>query len=113
MGRDQDGSRTYYSNDKDCERQAGADITIRLPNDTVALDGTVTDDGQPIPVPITTWSGPPGVTFGDPSAVDTTATLPSEGPYVWRKIRQLQGGRSALQADFADLAPLSLINSTA
>ena len=61
---------------------AGTDATIRLPTDSVALDGTVSDDGLPIPVPVTTWSGPPGVGFADPGAVDTTATLPGPGTYL-------------------------------
>jgi hypothetical protein len=61
---------------------AGSDTTVRLPTDSVALDGTVTDDGQPIPVPVVTWSGPPGVSFADPGAVDTTATFPGAGTYV-------------------------------
>jgi uncharacterized repeat protein (TIGR02543 family) len=52
---------------------------------TVALDGTVSDaDGDLL---TTTWSvvsGPASVTFGNPSAVDTTATFTMAGTYVLR-----------------------------
>ena len=61
---------------------AGADQTIRLPQNSVALDGTVSDDGQPGPTLTTIWSGPPGVVFGDAGAVDTTATFPGAGSYA-------------------------------
>jgi hypothetical protein len=51
------------------------------------LDGTVTDDGLPNPpATVTTlWekaSGPGHVTFGNASAVDTTATADAPGTYV-------------------------------
>jgi hypothetical protein len=67
---------------------AGADATVSIP-DTVALDGTVTDDGLPNPpgAVTTTWSkvsGPGTVTFGDASAVDTTAAFSDPGSYVLR-----------------------------
>jgi len=66
---------------------AGADQTITWPNDTVNLDGTVTDDGLPNPpgTVTTLWtkvSGPGTVTFGDATAVDTTATFSEAGVYV-------------------------------
>jgi hypothetical protein len=65
---------------------AGSDVTIRFPVDNVALDGTVTDDGQPAGAVVSTvWtvqSGPAGATFGDANAVDTTVTFVSEGTYV-------------------------------
>ncbi len=78
---------------------AGPDQAITLPNLTAALDGTVTDDGLPNPpaVVTTTWSlvsGPGTVTFGDASAVDTTATFSAPGPYVLR-----------LTADDGELSP--------
>lgn len=67
---------------------AGSDQSIILPTDTVSLDGTVTDDGLPAPSMITaSWSvisGPGSVTFGDSSAVDTTAQFGAEGTYVLR-----------------------------
>jgi hypothetical protein len=67
---------------------AGPDQTIILPAGA-SLDGTVTDDGQPNPpgTVITTWSqvnGPGTVTFGNASAVDTTASFSSLGTYVLR-----------------------------
>ena len=65
---------------------AGLDATIRLPVDTVALDGTVSDDGRPTGATLSTaWSvqsGPAGATFGDVNMVDTSVTFTSEGTYV-------------------------------
>ena len=65
---------------------AGAPQTITFPNG-VALDGTVSDDGLPNPpgTVTTTWgkvSGPGTVTFGNPNAVDTTASFSQAGTYV-------------------------------
>jgi len=67
---------------------AGPDQTITLPAG-VNLDGTVTDDGLPNPpgAVTTTWSqvgGPGTVTFGNASAVDTTATFSTDGIYILR-----------------------------
>jgi hypothetical protein len=67
---------------------AGLDQTLTLPA-SASLDGTVTDDALPNPpgVVTTTWSmvsGPGAVTFGDASAVDTTASFPADGIYVLR-----------------------------
>ena len=67
---------------------AGPDQTITLPAGAT-LDGTVTDDGNPNPpgAVSTTWSqtsGPGTVTFGNASAVDTTATFSAAGTYVLR-----------------------------
>jgi len=55
----------------------------------VALDTTVSDDGLPDPpgAVTTTWSkqsGPGTVTFGDTSAVDTSADFSESGAYVLR-----------------------------
>ena len=64
---------------------AGNAQTITLPAGA-ALDGTVTDDGLLNPV-ITTWSkvsGPGTVTFGNASAIDTTASFSTAGVYVLR-----------------------------
>ncbi len=67
---------------------AGPDQQINLGN-TANLDGTVYDEGLPSPpanVTIT-WSmerGPGAVTFGDASAVDTTAGFSAYGYYVLR-----------------------------
>jgi len=67
---------------------AGPDQTITLPNDAI-LDGTVSDDGIPDPPGAVTagWSqvsGPGEVTFGDTSAVYTTASFSNSGIYVLR-----------------------------
>lgn len=65
---------------------AGADQSVTLPANA-NLDGTVTDDGQVNPTPSTTWSkvsGPGTVTFGNASAVDTTASFSVAGTYVLR-----------------------------
>ena len=68
----------------------GAPTVDAGPNQTVAvngsafLDGTVADDGLPNAVTIT-WSvasGPGAVTFGDSSALDTTATFSTSGTYL-------------------------------
>jgi len=66
--------------------EAGPDRVIDWPGTTtVALDGTVTDDGLPAGSTVhTTWlplSGPPGVTFANAAAIDTTATFPAPGEY--------------------------------
>src|SRR5439155_5638849 len=59
---------------------------ITLPS-SANLNGTVTDDGLPNPpgTVTTTWSevsGPGAVTFGNASAVDTTASFSAAGTYV-------------------------------
>ena len=68
---------------------AGRNRIIAYPINFVNLDGTVTDDGLPNPPGIVTtqWtkqSGPGTVTFGNASAVDTTATFSAYGTYVLR-----------------------------
>ncbi|MES2598343.1 MAG: Calx-beta domain-containing protein [Verrucomicrobiota bacterium] len=54
----------------------------------ISLDGTVTDDSFPLPVSLTTqWSlvsGPGAVTFGNASAIDTTASLSANGLHTVR-----------------------------
>jgi glucose/arabinose dehydrogenase len=67
---------------------AGADLTVTLPANAL-LDGTVTDDGLPIPPgsTTTTWSmvsGPAPVTFATPASVDTTVTFTAPGSYILR-----------------------------
>jgi len=64
----------------------GADQTISLPN-VANLDGTISDDGQPVPpgALTTSWSlvsGPGTVTFGN--AIDTIATFSAAGGYILR-----------------------------
>ena len=67
---------------------AGEDRIVNLPDQAV-LDGSVSDDGFPVPPGFltTTWSkvvGPGTVVFGDPSQVDTIAGFSVEGVYVLR-----------------------------
>jgi hypothetical protein len=66
---------------------AGADQTITLPEDSVWLDASVTDDGLPDPpgALTLTWSqvsGPATVIFDDTTAEDTWATFSEAGTYV-------------------------------
>jgi VWFA-related protein len=65
---------------------AGLDQAVDLPA-AATLNGTVTDDGLPNPPGqvTTTWSrfsGPGTVIFGNPNAVDTTASFSTAGTYV-------------------------------
>jgi len=67
---------------------AGADITIQLPNQA-ALNGTATDDNLPDPPAAMTFawskvSGPGAVTFGTVNALQTSATFSQAGAYVLR-----------------------------
>jgi len=68
---------------------AGPDqAAVTLP-DGASLNGTVSDDGLPNPpATVTTiWSQQSGsgtVTFGDPNAIDTTASFSAAGRYVLR-----------------------------
>ena len=87
---------------------AGIDATVSIPN-TLALDGTVSDDGQPAPV-TTTWSqvsGPGTVTFANQNAVDTTASFSTDGTYVLR----LTANDGALTA--SDEATITVLDDTA
>jgi len=65
---------------------AGPDQTVGV--GVAALNGTANDDGLPKPPALTkTWSvvsGPGTVTFGDATAIDTTATFSLIGTYVLR-----------------------------
>jgi hypothetical protein len=67
---------------------AGPDQSITLTG-SASLDGTIGDDGLPSPpgTLTSTWtqvSGPGTATFGNASAVDTTATFSAVGVYVLR-----------------------------
>jgi len=66
---------------------AGPDRTVAR-SAGVNLTGTVTDDGQPLPVALThSWSkvsGPGDVTFGDAQLQATTASFSAAGTYVLR-----------------------------
>jgi hypothetical protein len=71
------------------DASAGSDRTT-VRDTPIAIDATVTDDGRPIPVNLTTlWTrigGPTGgvVTFGNANAIDTTATFSLAGTYTLR-----------------------------
>jgi hypothetical protein len=83
----------------------GPDQEITLPS-SATLDGTVTDDGLPNPPGIVTvqWtkvSGPGTVTFGNPNAVDTTASFSQAGPYLLQLTAN--DGEKASSADIAIL----------
>lgn len=66
---------------------AGADQSVTMPN-SANLDGTVSDDGLPSGSTVTqAWSQVSGTgttTFGDATAVDTTASFSAAGTYVLR-----------------------------
>ena len=67
---------------------AGADQNIVLPQNSVALNGTVTDDGFPSGGTLSQFwsmvSGPGKVVFANPQAAVTTATFSAVGTYVLR-----------------------------
>lgn len=66
--------------------EAGADQAVTLPA-AAALSGTVSDDGLPSGGLATLWSlvsGPGAVTFGTPTAPQTTASFSMPGTYVLR-----------------------------
>ncbi len=70
------------------EVDAGPDQSIDMP-DSATLDATVIDDGKPISPGVVTYawskfSGSGTVTFGDSSAVDTTASFSVADSYVLR-----------------------------
>lgn len=78
---------------------AGQDQTVSLPELSVTLAGTVSDDGQPDPPSTvsaqwTQTSGPAGVQFADATAPTTTATFPGPGVYTLT----LTGNDSVLSA---------------
>ena len=65
--------------------EAGADQIVRDVSDTLTLDGFVADDGRPLGGALdVAWSkrsGPGEVTFGNATAVSTTATFSGPGIY--------------------------------
>ena len=66
---------------------AGADQTINLPDDTLRLEGVVSDDGLPRGSSLAvSWSvvEGAGVSFSDPSAAITRARFAAPGTYVLR-----------------------------
>jgi len=68
--------------------QAGPDLTITLPVNTIGLNGAVSDDGLPagstLSVAWTKVSGPGPVTFANAGSPVTTATFTDPGTYVLR-----------------------------
>jgi hypothetical protein len=77
---------------------AGAPRSLVWPENSVALDGFVNDDGHPVPpsTVLALWSrlaGPGSVSFDDASAPQTTATFSAPGEYLL----QLLGDDSAAQ----------------
>lgn len=77
---------TTIANNTPPRVSAGQDQSVILPN-SASLDGTVSDDGLPVPPGTMTilWSqvsGPGTVTFGNASAVDTSAQFSQAGTYV-------------------------------
>ena len=73
----------FLTNNQAPTVNAGDDQVVRQ-TDTVALNGTVEDDGLPSGQVTQLWTGPAGVIFDDATAVDTTATFPDYGTYVLR-----------------------------
>src|SRR5437879_1499673 len=66
---------------------AGPDQSITLPANTVTLNGSATDDGQPNGSLTYTWkkvSGSGNVTFGNVSQAVTTARFSAAGTYKLR-----------------------------
>lgn len=67
---------------------AGANQTIRLPINSVILNGVAADDGLPVGSSLSiNWSkrsGAGNVTFVNPNAANTTANFSAEGSYVLR-----------------------------
>ncbi|HWS88127.1 MAG TPA: RHS repeat-associated core domain-containing protein [Pyrinomonadaceae bacterium] len=65
---------------------AGPDQSVRLPADTLSLNGTASDDGLPrggaLDVVWSVASGPGPVGFGNPASAATTATFVEHGAYV-------------------------------
>jgi len=78
-----------YSGNFPSTIEAGPDQSITLPTLITSLMGALTDDGNPDPPGVTTsiWtqvSGTPGVVFGNPIDLYTTATFPGAGVYTLR-----------------------------
>ncbi|MFW5443452.1 MAG: PKD domain-containing protein [Methylococcaceae bacterium] len=75
---------------------AGVNQTINLPN-TIRLNGSVKDDGQPTAAVSSTWnqiSGPGVVTFDDPNLENSTVAFTKAGTYVL----ELMGNDGLLQS---------------
>ncbi|MCD4654741.1 hypothetical protein K8T06_12515, partial [bacterium] len=87
------GASILLINDNDQTNEApvvdaGDLLSVNWPS-PADLDGTVFDDGLPVPpgsltITWSQFSGPGIVSFNDPSDIDTTATFSIEGTYVLR-----------------------------
>ena len=77
---------------------AGPDVSITLPQRSVTLQGSVVDDGRPLPMPTSSWSllsGPAPVTFDRPASAIDHRDLPGD-----RRLRAaLDGARRAAHHD--------------
>jgi RHS repeat-associated protein len=76
---------------------AGTNQTVTLPNNTVVLIGTATDDGLPNGTLTTTWSqvsGPATAFIESPTQLSTVVTFPQAGTYVFK----LTGSDSVLSS---------------
>jgi hypothetical protein len=88
---------------------AGPDQSITLPANTVTLNGSATDDGQPNGSITYSWkklSGSGKVTFGDASQAVTTAQFSKTGTYTL----QLTANDGQLSA--TDTIVITVLNST-
>jgi hypothetical protein len=66
---------------------AGEDLALTLPTQTVRITGAVTDDGRILSDPVITWTqegGPLGVSFVPANAAVTDATFPGAGVFILR-----------------------------
>jgi hypothetical protein len=61
---------------------AGGDVTIRLPLNTVTLTGSASDDGEPGGTLSTLWSGPAGASFTAAGSLTTDVSFTSAGTYT-------------------------------
>ena len=82
------GSFTYPAQDPDNARpqaDAGSNRSVALVGNTIQLEGAVSDDGTPDGALEVEWVqlvGPGTVTFGSPSAAETTASFSASGHYL-------------------------------
>ncbi len=93
----------------------GSNLTITLPA-IATLNGTVTDDGLPVPPGLLTlgwskFSGPGTVTFANSNAPTTTASFSTNGTYVLRLSASDGAGLSANYVTvtaYTELPPLRI-----
>ena len=93
---------------------AGSDLSITMPVDSVALQGSATDDGLPGGPLSYHWSkvsGPGSVTFADANVASTVATFSAEGAYVLQLSASdgLASGQSSLTVTVAPNASNSAV----